>query len=91
ISITPIAFLSIRNGDVSVLPMISKPSTVDGLITSAPAIVDKVKEMFSKDAKKETAEPKAEIEVKTEAASSDDAVRDVLAELGVEDTSRHSR
>ena len=84
ITITPIAFLSIQDGNIRVLPMISKPSTVDGLIANAPAMVDKIKGVFSKKSKKEAEdEPVAKA-----TAPSDDAVRDVLAELGVEEKRR---
>ena len=86
ISVTPIGFLSIQNGEVRVLPMISKPSTVDGLIANAPAMVDKLKTVFSKKSKDE-AEADETIE-KTAAAPHSDAVRDVLAELGVEEKRR---
>lgn len=83
ISVTPIAFLCVQDGNVRVLPMVSKPSTVDGLIANAPAMVDKVKEVFGKKPKEEAKEdlPVA----KAPAVSTDDAVRDVLAELGVKD------
>ena len=86
ISVTPIGFLSIQNGEVRVLPMISKPSTVDGLIANAPAMVDKLKGVFSKKTNDEVeADEPTE---KAAAASHSDAVRDVLAELGVEDKRR---
>ena len=80
ISITPIAFLSIQNGSIQVLPMISKPSTVDGLISSAPAMVDKLKGLFSKN-KDEDDEPAPD-------AAHDSKVKDVLAEFGVDESSR---
>ena len=85
ISVTPIAFLSIQNGEIRVLPMISKPSTVDGLIANAPAMVDKLKTVFSK---KSNDEAEEEAPVVKPTTPSDDAVRDVLAELGVEDKRR---
>ena len=82
ISITPIAFLSIQNGEIRVLPMIAKPSTVDGLIANAPEMVDKLRGVFSKKSKDEA---EADEPVVKKTAPSDAAVRDVLAELGVED------
>ena len=87
ISVTPIAFLCIQNGEVRVLPINSKPSTVDGLIASAPAMVDKLKSVFSKGARDEAADEKPATK---SPSSTDDAVRDVLAEFGVDDASRRS-
>ena len=48
ITVTPIAFLSIAGGNVSLLPLISKPDTVDSLISKLPDVVNMVTDMVSK-------------------------------------------
>ncbi len=57
ITVTPIAFLSIAGGNVNLLPLVSKPDTVDSLIGKLPELVDKISEMISK--KKEEKKEKA--------------------------------
>lgn len=57
ITVTPIAFLSIAGGNVNLLPLVSKPDTVDSLIGKLPELVDKISDMISK--KKEEKKEKA--------------------------------
>ncbi|MBQ4332297.1 MAG: sporulation protein YtfJ [Clostridia bacterium] len=53
IHITPVAFLTIKDGEINLLPVVSKPDTADRLISMVPDMMDK----FSKKKKeKETAE-----------------------------------
>ena len=55
INITPVAFLTIHNGEVNLLPVVSKPDSVDRLISLIPEAVDKVTELV-KNAKEESAD-----------------------------------
>lgn len=59
IHITPIAFLVVANGDVRMMPMVSKPDSNDKLVSMVPDLVDKVTGLFNKKKtdKSETAEP----------------------------------
>lgn len=50
IHITPVAFLTVKNGEINLLPVVSKPDTADRLLSMVPDMVDK----FSK-RKKDTA------------------------------------
>ena len=48
VSITPIAFLVIRSGDVKVLPVQPYQSTADRVVGMAPDLIDKVSGLVSK-------------------------------------------
>lgn len=48
ITITPIAFLSVCDGKVTVLPIIEKAGAVESAIASVPTMVDKVSDLISK-------------------------------------------
>ena len=50
IHITPVAFLTIKDGDINLLPVVSKPDSMDRLISLIPDAVDKL----SKRKKEET-------------------------------------
>lgn len=64
INITPIAFLVFSGGSVRVLPLVSKPDTVDRAISMIPDLVDKIGSMISgKTNADRTAEAKAKVEV----------------------------
>lgn len=54
INITPIAFIAISNGNVQVLPIISKPDTGDKMVNLVPEMFDKITGLFNK--KKEKSE-----------------------------------
>lgn len=54
IHITPVAFLTVKDGEINLLPVVSKPDSVDRLISLIPDAVDKL----SKRKKEET--PSAE-------------------------------
>ena len=42
IHITPVAFLTIKDGDINLLPVVSKPDTADRLLSMMPDLVDKI-------------------------------------------------
>ena len=48
VSITPIAFLGIRSGDVKVLPVQPYQSTADRVVGMAPDLIDKVSGLVNK-------------------------------------------
>ena len=48
ITITPIAFLSITDGKVQVLPINDKPGATEAVVAAVPTIVDRLKDTFSK-------------------------------------------
>ncbi len=55
VTISPIAFIAINGDNVKMLPVYNELTTVEKAISMAPEIIDKAKELFSKD-KKESAE-----------------------------------
>ena len=48
VSITPVAFLCIGNGEVKVLPIVQKPGSSDAMVSMIPDLVDKVTDAFGK-------------------------------------------
>lgn len=48
VSITPVAFIVVKNGDVRLLQIYNDATTIDKAITMAPELFDKVKELFQK-------------------------------------------
>ena len=42
IQITPVAFLTIKDGEINLLPVVSKPDSLDRLISMIPEAVDKL-------------------------------------------------
>ena len=42
INITPVAFLTIKDGQVNVLPIVAKPDTMDRLVSLVPDAIDKI-------------------------------------------------
>lgn len=58
INITPVAFLSIKDGQVNVLPIVSSPDTMDRLVSMLPDVADKLGKLLKKKDKDE--EPTAE-------------------------------
>ena len=56
IHITPVAFLTVKNGDINLLPVVAKPDTADRIISMVPDVVNK----FSNKKKGKTEEPTAE-------------------------------
>ena len=56
ITITPIAFLVITNGQVKLIQISENSTTADKVIAMVPDIFDKIREMFNKKDKEETEE-----------------------------------
>lgn len=54
INITPVAFIVVANGNVQVMPIISKPDTNDKMLNLVPEMFDKITSLFAK--KKQTTE-----------------------------------
>jgi sporulation protein YtfJ len=48
INITPVAFISIKGGEVNILPIVAKPDTLDRAISMVPDVVDKISAKFGK-------------------------------------------
>ena len=47
ILVTPVAFMTIKDGDINVVPIVAKPDTVDRVISMVPDLVEKVTDKFS--------------------------------------------
>ncbi len=58
IHITPVAFLTIKEGHVNVLPIVSSPDTLDRLVSLVPELMEKLNKLLKKKDKNE--EPEAE-------------------------------
>ena len=54
VTITPVAFISVTDGAVKMMPIYNELSTVDKALTMAPELIDKIKELFKKDKKEIT-------------------------------------
>ncbi|MBE6807485.1 MAG: sporulation protein YtfJ [Ruminococcaceae bacterium] len=52
INLTPLAFLTIKDGEINLLPVVAKPDTIDRAISMIPDLVDRVTKMV-KDKKEE--------------------------------------
>lgn len=48
VTVTPIAFMAISNGNVKMMPIYNELTTVEKAISMAPEIIDKAKEIFQK-------------------------------------------
>lgn len=42
IHITPVAFLTVKNGEINLLPVVAKPDSMDRLLSMVPDMVDKL-------------------------------------------------
>ena len=60
ISIQPIAFLVVSNGDVKLLQMSMNANSSNAIINMVPEVLDKVSNLFKKDGKTEEKTEKAE-------------------------------
>ena len=47
INITPVAFITVKDGETNVLPIVAKPETNDRLVSMVPDLVDKLTGKFS--------------------------------------------
>ena len=41
INLTPVAFLTVKNGEINLMPVISKPDTIDRVISLVPEVIDR--------------------------------------------------
>ena len=53
VTITPIAFIAVCGQNVRMMPIYNELGTIDKAINMAPELLDKVKDLFSKDKEKE--------------------------------------
>lgn len=60
INITPVAFISVKDGNVNVLPVVAKPDSADRVISMLPDLIDKLTKKLSKDSEPEVPAPAAE-------------------------------
>ncbi len=51
VSINPVAFIAVNNGNVHMMPIYNELSTAEKAINMAPELMDKVKTLFSKNKK----------------------------------------
>lgn len=49
IHITPVAFLTVKNGEINLLPVVSKPDSMDRLLSMIPDAVDKISKRKKED------------------------------------------
>lgn len=52
VSINPVAFIAISDGNVKMMPVYNDLNTIEKAVNMAPELLDKVKELFTKDKKK---------------------------------------
>ena len=52
VTVSPIAFMVIKDGNVKMVPIYNELTTLEKAVTMAPEIIDKAKEIFSKDKEK---------------------------------------
>jgi len=50
INITPVAFLTVKDGEVNILPVVSKPDSLDRALSLVPDVVDKITKKKKKNA-----------------------------------------
>lgn len=55
VTVTPLAFVCIKEGKVSVLPISSQPTTVDSLLSKLPDTIDQVSGMIAQRKEKKAA------------------------------------
>ncbi len=48
INITPVAFLTVKDGEINLLPVVSKPDTLDRLVSLVPDAVSKISDLKKK-------------------------------------------
>ena len=54
ISITPVAFLTVKDGEINLLPVVSKPDTLDRLVSLVPDAVSKISDIRKKNKEDKT-------------------------------------
>ena len=53
VTIAPVAFIAVCDGSVKMMPVYSEMSTVDKAVAMAPEVLEKAKELFSKNKNKD--------------------------------------
>ncbi len=56
INITPVAFITMKDGNVNILPVVAKPDTLDRMVSMVPDVVNKISDKFGKKKDEETNE-----------------------------------
>lgn len=56
INVTPVAFLTVKDGEINLLPVVSKPDTVDRLVSLVPDAVGKLSDLTKKKKEDKTEE-----------------------------------
>jgi sporulation protein YtfJ len=51
VNITPVAFITVKDGSINILPIVAKPDTADRVVSMIPDVADK---LFNKSKKDET-------------------------------------
>lgn len=54
VTITPVAFIAVCGQNIRMMPIYNEMTSLDKAINMAPELIDKVKEVFTKDKKKES-------------------------------------
>ena len=54
VTLSPVAFIAINGQNVKMMPVYNKMTSVDKAISMAPEVLEKAKEIFSKDKKEKT-------------------------------------
>lgn len=57
INITPVAIVTVKEGETNVLPIVAKPDTTDRVVSMVPDVVDKLTDLFSRSKKDKEAKP----------------------------------
>lgn len=48
INITPVAFITMKDGNVNILPVVAQPDTLDRVVSLVPDVVNKISDKFGK-------------------------------------------
>ena len=54
INITPVAFLTIKDGEINLLPVTSKPDATDRFLSMVPGVMDKISDLTKKKKEEKT-------------------------------------
>ncbi len=57
ITIAPVAFLTVSNGDVKLMPIAPVNNTADRVVEMVPDVVDKISSLFKKEKKQKNTQP----------------------------------
>ena len=53
VTLSPVAFIAVSGGNVKMMPVYNEMSSIDKAVSMAPEVLQKAKELFSKDKSKE--------------------------------------